>query len=717
MAASTPSCSSSTHHGTVSTTPAAHTATSQSYFTRLDAIIKEFTIISSLQDGERLSQNFQSKAFVGKYDNPDKAYLPLGTRARQSIQRKMNGDSTEDAIQRIDTLANETLQLLQSIFTSYDFYSNFNLRLEKLQNLFELMDSSAQEGRALAKLCTTIETCSANARDRSQICKEERARKCHAAIEKVKTAAAALKGKLEEYNSIRDRSDAVSLPPMEQHIHEVIGKLLTPQVHGDYTSINVNAYKDLSCEIAVRVLSTYFGPSAVEDMLKLYNLNDKHRISYADLQALVVGIVANINIEDVRVMLGNEDLQKLLQLGSIRTEADLAGVLAKIRNVDIGGLENLKGSSYYLQLSGDLSFLKSCQAISDYNFTDSNFESRVHGLKLFGYTEHLSRFYSYALHETTSHKFRDGVLFPLYNDKGNLICREGHNIFDKDYIYCLGVLPVQGISENQEAMQVVFRGTFDMGSIIRDLNPWEQSEKIFWSGPGGTSFGTNQEELFANFLRKFEERPGLNQVEIMGHSLGGCDSMRFTALLATKLAEGNHCQDIRSVKLFGFNGPAVEEGIATKFIEDIRKLSNIDVHLRYFTTSVDYVSKFGIHFPGHSFGQERPSNLNISWIQFSHALKSHQSDSLRDLESGSVIAVQNSVKRRFDAHCHPYLSEDCVDEPGSMNPAYVNYFATTSEEDKERIGESARSKEVPIASLDQVLTTTFDYPTYKRLQG
>lgn len=713
-----PTCSSSHPSGSSSTPITQQPITGQSYFAEMDAILAEFQMIASLQVGERLCQDSGTKRIVSKYDNPDKAAVSVVLkRMGQALQRHRNGDSAEEALQRIQVLTEEITQLVNSTHSPYDFYSNFSARHEKLDRLCTFISTSLQEGGPLAQLVETITTCSANVVNRNGIAKDARRKLCEETVTKVKAVAGLLTAKVEEYNRIQITSDLVPLPDMKTHVNNVLTMLLTPQNQGEVATINVSTHRDLTTEVVKQVLSSTFGEAVVNDVMKLYSLEGNRRMTYSDFQAVVVGIIANLTIDDVRGMLANPHLQGLLDLGSVENEAQLAAVLQKIRTIDLGGLENISSDKpYYWQLSGDRSFLEACSATADFNFSDSAFTSRVEGLKRFGYTEQLSRFYSYAFHETDAHQFRNGTLFPLYDDEGRLVCKEAHHIFGKDAIFCLGVLPVRGLSVNQETMQVVFRGTYDKGSIIRDLSFLEKRKlKFGWEGPGGRTYADNQEVLLTHILSKMSERPELKTLEITGHSLGACDAMRFTAQITGARRTHPALQELTHIKLFGYNGPAIEDDIAKKFMDDATGLQDqVQIDLRYFPNGVDIVSTFGTYFPGYCFeGQTRPSNLNISWIQLQHLLKSHQTDSMRQVvDEGSMQGVMGSIKRRFDAHCHPYFSETCKEKPNQGNTAYVRYFVTTAESDKTLIDESAHRSEISATALNEVLQTSFNYQAY-----
>jgi beta-galactosidase beta subunit len=695
----------------------------------IQGVTSEFGWVAGLNKNERLCQN--KEGVIGdKYLAPEKAawLFTAGRRWIQAYSRNSNGDSTEGVCDRIQVIADEVLCLINQPFkTPFDFYNNYSKRLQDFDNLYKEMRNSVAEGKGLNTLKETVLSCEANMSSRSVDSTSAKIIKIEETIEKVTLASVELKKKIDEYIEIQLSSQLKDGKTINVHLQELLMMILDPKKDFDVQGMNVNRASVLSAAVAKEVLTDAFGEPVVDDVFKMYQLHETQILDYDDFHALTMGIVSNLTYQDVHVIVKGQEgiaFEKLksafgAKLPTLAEDADvieekiLFDILYLLRNVDQGSMTCPETKPYKTQFYGDLSSIESCNVVSEYDFTNSQYDSHIEELKTFGYIEHLARDHTYSRFHEESYQFRDGVVFPQFNEKGEKVCREGCKIFNKDFIFALGVSPVKGVSEEKQKVQIVFRGTADAGSVYRDIKV-----QSLYGGPGGNEFEANQEAIIANveaFLSGLEMDD--MTLEFSGHSLGSTDAMRMLKLWSEhavmKRAQPAYSK-VKTVNLTPFNGPGFDKTYRDILYNSIVALEDKQFNITMFTTHLDKVHKYGMFYAGQiEEGKAKPANLNRRWIQFNFMDNLTAGDSLAEVyNDGSVAGVGNAGYRKYTAHSHSYFKEHkrgTVDQP---TPIHVRNFCMDSDEDKELIDDGSHSSQLPTAMIDIVFSTAFSYTKY-----
>jgi hypothetical protein len=682
------------------------------------AAYEQVRIIASLQQSER---PYVAEGVVqSKYLSPKDSYFPMGKYMVQAVQRGRSGQSTDKDAETIQALADSILTLAKEEGVSrYDFYMNFHPRFDLYKQLHGSLNEALSTG--LKNWEETATTASANFMDVTEAKKSLNKTRVAQTIEKVGSACHAILKRKELYQRIEEKSLGLESPPISRkaHLTDLLTMFFNPQASFEAVQMDISR-QVLPAKAVIEILVLSFGDRFVNDVIDMYGLQNEIFFSYQDFQALLIGLVANVTQKDVEDILNNKNsvLYTMLQskLGinqaasiQIDSEKKLAQFLEAIRNVDVGGACCSEGKGYADQLRGDLAFLASCKNVSKYNYIDSQWAltSHVQALKQFGYTEHLARDYAYTFFDSERHHFRNGVLFPQYDTNGSLVCREGHLLVNKDAVMAFAAMPVEGLSAEQDRIQVVFRGTYDYNSMKRDISPGEKG-----TGPGKVTFERHVGELYDHLHALITAK--INSpftLEVTGHSLGACDTMRLTAYMAEQMVA--HPNDpallkIKGVNAFTYNAPAVEVDVSTKFIDNVVK-ADMPFKIRTFVSYGDIVSTFGSHFLGYLHdGQVKPEKLNLTWIEFMQVTKANQTDCLRDVYAdGCVTAVKKSaIERAYPAHSLPYfaeLEEDLV---------RVRCFSTTDEAEASLFHVLDSTSAIPQADMNLVLTPKFNYRAY-----
>lgn len=700
----------------------------------IDSITEEFDWVAGLEENERLYQDkTHGGAIAGKYGNPAKVswVWAYGRKWVQAYNRNSNGDSTENACQRIQDISDEVLELLDQPFHSkFDFYNNYLNRLTKYNALYKKMVTCIEDEKGLHLLKGTIESCEVNATNRDSKSTSSKAKAVSETIKKVEAVSVALKEKIDEYLKIQQKSQLDGKEP-KAHLEEVLEMILNPEVDFEMSATNINRCQALSAADVKVVLSEAFGEAVVNDMLTIYSLDKEAFLNYDDFYALTMGIVSNLTYQDVHDIVKNKQGKAYAKLNAVLgaklpnladdkdviEEKTLFKILNVLRAVDVGPSISAGEKPYALQLRGDLSSIESCNIVSEYRSHKSAFKGTCTVQKLketFGYIEHLARDHTYSRFDHAEYQFRDGVIFPQYDENGNKVCRQAHKLFNKDFIFALGVSPIKGISEEEHKVQVVFRGTADFGSVQRDIKV-----KSLYGGPGGDEFAKHEDGIIGNveaFLGALE----LDDVtlEISGHSLGATDAMRMAKLWAEHAVKKNASSEayskVNAVNLVTFNGPGYDASYRDSFYDSVVALPGKQFNVTLLTTHLDKVHKYGTFYAGQiDEGNDKPDNLNRRWIQFDFDDKLTHGDSLADVyNNGSIAGVGTAGYRKYTAHSHSYFKEHKRGTDDQMAPVEVRYFCMDKDDDKELIHDENLDGEVPVDTINKVFATSFSYTQY-----
>lgn len=690
---------------------------------RLEGIVKELSHLARLGRNERPSQDYATRRIAEYiYPDPNEAawIFAAGTRFGQACDRVRYGDSTASVCERVEKLCMELLYSEKQLYTSSRFaFLNGNKRvLRKYDEIQELMNRIA--ATALPNLRQTVENDEVKFVASTEVKKRAEIANVNRAIEKVVERAAGLAVEIEKLLSTQKGG--------VRGLDEVIEIVLNPVK--EFTPEEVGALPGglLFAAAAVDKLAATFGKESVNCALELYKLDKKMVFDYNDLHALIVGITSNLTYSDICDILSRKEgalyeklaaklgdrLPDLSKEGASIEEGLLFEILKVARDIDLG--DKMVGSEkpYVAQYRGDISSIESCQLVEEYNFKESQYaeESFVQKLKAkYGYTEYLTRDHCYSRFDSKEYKFRPGVVIPLYDKRGEKVCRELHPIFADDAIFTMGVCPIKGVSLEEKEIEVVFRGTYDVESVIRDLSLKEKKWINIWEGPGGKTFQSH-EVAIAGAVESFIAGKGFERgkVTVSGHSLGATDSERLAELMARLAAKNCEREPYAKVAEWEFvclNLPGFETNLSGSFIKNVASLEpkGVQFAVNALTTFGDIVHEFGTDYLGHlPPGVEKPKNLAVNVVRFNFTDGRAETDSLRIIgENGSVDAAADTGYKKYRAHSSSWFKESVGKD------VHVLFFCSDDDAFKELIDERDRGNEIPKERMNEVLTTSYKH--------
>ncbi len=532
--------------------------------TKLNCFRNSWNTIGSLRENERL---FTTADQVSKYQNPSAILkdrkesllrlihkvLTLVMTVIQAISRKVNGQTAERNIAKVEQLAKDVLEMLKGPASEE---VNSHLMLQKLSDIRRGM-----LGKGWGHLA-----------------EQEEDRRL---IEKIK------KQIDDEIVPLLD-AQIEGIESTEYAGDKIKAAALLERVQADDVEESALESVLLSKKAVCEVLSEAYGKQALERTLTYYHLKHQTVLTGIDVAAIVIGTVANLTHQDLVALEGAGHDEAFL-LGKLQT-------LRQIRHLSL----SVKTKRYKDQLQHDLLVLKAIQQVPQFDPSKTQ-ELDVKSAAKFSYAEFLARDFSYALFNKSTVKFADGLVFPLYDSQGEQKLMEAHSLVSHKGLHGLVVKAVW--PQNDATLQVVFRGTQCKDSIIRDFIHY------LFDGPGRDSFAKWEERISQGIMCHVKTPCSL---EFIGHSLGACDAMRSLEALARRMKGDSFTE----VQLFAFNTPSVESDIAKQFIQSVSKLS-IPFKLRYLDVHHDPVQEFGAKRLGYCGAAVfKPKNLKISIYKF-----------------------------------------------------------------------------------------------------
>ncbi|MFT5319729.1 MAG: hypothetical protein ACI8RA_003011, partial [Chlamydiales bacterium] len=194
-----------------------------------------------------------------------------------------------------------------------------------------------------------------------------------------------------------------------------------------------------------------------------------------------------------------------------------------------------------------------------------------------------------------------GIQIPVFNEnrEHRLVDYKLENL---NYDFGLFATYFTPVSEPNEPSYLIFRGTKNRWSMVRDLDR---------DGVGKTDFSNNADRLY-------EMVKGSQKINIIGHSLGAADAQRALALLVHKHAEDPSTP--REFNLHAFCSPKLDIATVEEWKIDIQKLNeeNTSISMNFAQHSSDVVT-----FAGDS-NLVRPSFT--PWMQQKYLIVSSPGD-------------------------------------------------------------------------------------------
>ncbi len=364
----------------------------------------------------------------------------------------------------------------------------------------------------------------------------------------------------------------------------------------------------------IEKLKTAFGEQAVNNALSYYKLSTGSW-SEKEVLALFVSLSANMTLDTAIHIFGKVD------------ESELIRHITEMRDLVYHFADNNKivpDVEWDQQFKKDLESLRVMNLVAhagDENVLDQyplgRKQARAAAL------EHLGRDLPYCFFDTAFSnwnphgsglsKITDGTLVAIGGIKPKPSLFKTRIIIRDSGIYGVTLVPVNP-KEANEAF-VLFRGTFDGGSIRRDLNPTERTtaEVIGLEGPGGRTFSQRSAEILKNVSEHLQDASEVEHVTFVGHSLGGSDATRLLSAILN--SNGSLLSRAKKVDLVTLNSPHVEKTTRDAFIKGVKALPECQFSVTHLEGKNDAVSSVGTCRVAHC-GEEKPKNLETETIVF-----------------------------------------------------------------------------------------------------
>lgn len=592
------------------------------------------------------------------------------------------GQNSEDAIRKINTLIVETKRLLDN--PSHDPLTIF----KRLKHLSSLKASAAQAvGTSLEAFKDT--------------CQKGKA----AVLSPTKTRAEDLGNQVE---NLRTTLLEKIIPLLDQeidHIHATLelGKLaqadnLITFLFTGEAPINLCliSQKSYSARHIKSTLTAFFGERIVKEIFSFYHLDAKGVLKNADIQALTVGIKANLTQDDIAYLVKNKTFlqntfPQTLKIEFLDEKATL-DILDKLRNtycrkeIDF----SQSSSSYALQLQRDLLFLEVCDHHKLYGW-NKDFTHSLYKLQHYGESEFLSKDFIYGLYSTPGAKFSNGVLFPCYTmnrgDEGKkLSCFQALHLPGGEGFYPALIIPAVPQENVPLKAKIIFRGTADNDSLWRDFSLFEIKSFGTIEGAGAKSFEEKLPALkeglkfaFEGVQQKFKI-PSI-EVECLGHSLGASDAARFLVDLVKQLTA---MLDVYpSIKLFSYGSPGISEKECMDYLSHGEKSHEVPIHSTYFKVVGDIYQEGGLMLPGY-FTEKQPMPKNVSTtVIVLDRVNIHNQDGCMALinDGGCGVAVDHTIQHTVTKHGQRCFTINDDTRPSEKNPTFVVGIYTNNKDD------------------------------------
>lgn len=435
----------------------------------------------------------------------------------------------------------------------------------------------------------------------------------------------------------------------------------------------------LSSEAFILFAETHFSEEHIQRVLKYYGLKQRLVLSGTDVQALFIGLSANITQKDLETVYELQNRgENVKTLNSLGTKG-ICDLLAEVRNISSPPVENCMHLPYFNQLTHDLKVLDTLNDYVDFDPNKKLDKTETGSLRKYSYTEFLTRHLSYALYDHSDVKFPDGILFSMFDEEGKLCLKEAGKIVGEDGLYASWVRPGFIDSKDKDIpLQVIYRGTNCKDSVLRDISPFETALHPFFDGPGRVSFEKKRDEILAKMQEQAEfltsQTSAKVTLEVMGHSLGASDAERTVEYLAYKLRkEKNH--PFEEVRMFAFNAPSIESDVARRFIKSLDKVKT-PFNLHYLDAHHDLVQELGTKRLGYCGASlSKPENLTISLYKFNRPLL----EKIEAFAKSLFYEIKFIFFRNRQAHSYFFLKLHNQENPENYNTTFIQNIYTNND--------------------------------------
>ena len=358
--------------------------------------------------------------------------------------------------------------------------------------------------------------------------------------------------------------------------------------------------------IVIEALVNKFGEKIVNDVMGYYSLYTPDLWNEKDIAILTLGIVANLDVEAAKYHFKTDKETILLKgLNDLRKSAFLFAQKYTLK-------PTIKQEK---QLQKDLNLLHALLKVGTVDLTASGAFPNAARLACI---ENLGRELVYSLTDPAFSyfnlegggvtQFKENLLVSVAGLTGEPRLYQLKTLVRAGGVYGYTLLPTHPQKGDENI--VLFRGTFDLASVCRDLGFWERNTLELWpEGPGARSFAQREKEIVDNWARARAETDTENML-IIGHSLGGSDAARFIAALFQR---GLPLDEFKNMTLVTFNAPHVETNVHRTFSNGVQKNKQCQFSVTHFEGEGDIVPAFGIK---RIAGNVMAANLSTETITF-----------------------------------------------------------------------------------------------------
>lgn len=177
----------------------------------------------------------------------------------------------------------------------------------------------------------------------------------------------------------------------------------------------------------------------------------------------------------------------------------------------------------------------------------------------------------------------------------------------------------------QSPVKISFRGSFDMASLIRDIDP---------KGPGYSDFKIEAKNLLNHVFETIKDLPSTELI-ISGHSLGGIDATYFTLHLLKEHLNTNRFANVTKITLDTLNAPGCNDYLTQKATElfkaNYEALKPIEIKANVGITDADWVHEVGYNI----FQNLDPRFVDVSLVKIDKI--PYESDGTPDMQNDFAI--------------------------------------------------------------------------------
>lgn len=254
----------------------------------------------------------------------------------------------------------------------------------------------------------------------------------------------------------------------------------------------------------------------------------------------------------------------------------------------------------------------------------------------------------------------------------------------------------------RQEVKVVFRGTADMASIIRDFDV---------DGPGSITMAQEQAVLIQQLKNRIVENFGSKaehlHVTIAGHSLGASDAENFSAYLCADIAREGKASPFSALSLYSFNSPGVSHVVAAQSNQDAEAILKQRPHFKFKAhfgkSEHDVVQQLG---ESHIFHKIDPKLAEVDVLEVK---KSNQSSSLAD-SSNFELSTKFAYQLMLDlinrsVHAHKLNTFFTPDQAGKLtnNLQRYKFISNQNAEDRAEVDQELSDKARNVLGMYKLL--------------